>query len=79
MTEHKPVSIAPETDPTTPEDTVITARFNKTKIAKIAATLTGVVGALAVFGSVQKLRGENEALRDLVDEDTETADETATS
>lgn len=62
MNDQNPVTVVTDTDPGTPEDTVVTARFNRKKIARWAGTATAVVGALAVFGAVQKARGRNEAL-----------------
>lgn len=62
MTENNPVTVVTDTDPGTPEDTVVTARFNRKKIARIAGTATAVVGGLAIFASVMKSRGRNEVL-----------------
>lgn len=62
MTDNNPVTVVTDTDPGTPEDTVVTARFNRKKIARIAGTATAVLGGLAVFGAVMKSRGRNEVL-----------------
>jgi hypothetical protein len=77
MTENNPVHVVKETDPTTPEDTVVTARFNRKKIARIAGTATAVLGGLAVFGAVMKARGRNEVL-DLAGEISSDSNETTT-
>lgn len=80
MTNQSPVTVESETDPTTPENTVITARFNRKKIVQIAGTATAALGALFIFGAVQKERGKAELIQELVDNQSDDpTDETTES
>lgn len=71
MTNDKPVTVVTETDPTTPEDTVVTARFNRKKIVQIVGAATAAVAALTAFGAAMKVRGQAELIRDLRDVEIE--------
>lgn len=65
MNAPNPVTVTPENNPGTPEDTVVPARFNRKKLAKVAGTATAVVAALALFGSAMKKSGKKEFIEDV--------------
>jgi hypothetical protein len=64
MNDQAPVTVTTDNNPSTTEDTVVTARFNRKKLAQWAGTAAAVVGGLAIFGSVMKTRGKAELIED---------------
>ena len=76
---NKPAEVHVVTDVGNPDETVVTTRFNRKKIAKIGATAAAVVTGLAFFGAAMKKRGRDEFIEDVHTANGEDSDETAAS
>jgi hypothetical protein len=76
-TDNNPVTVVQDTNPDTPHDTVVTARFSRKRIGQALGTAFAVVAGLAIFGSAMKERGKNEFIDDVrtaADDTDETVD-----
>lgn len=79
MNAQNPVTVVPDNNPDTPEDTVVTARFNRKKLVKYVGIATGAVAGLALFGSAMKKSGKKEFIEDVRTANGDDVDETPAS
>lgn len=62
MNAQSPVTVVTENDPTEPEATIVTARFNRQKLIRFAGAAAAVAGVVAIVFAVGKSSGREQAL-----------------